>query len=643
MADSSMLAAAKLLEPLAERVGHLEHVTQVLQLQLARLTESVLVQLDGRMRTMECDLLKLQQASQVSPANDAGTEDDEEEDTGGQVPNPQISLVVSQSSNPSAMVTVEMRARDKVQDLKIKAHEQLSVWMRLCNELGEQEELPPLKNCRLSRQVDEGQLHEFLEDRKRLGQCGLENGEELQLTADVPQVAMESRPRLPSSVDEETDTISPIVNLMVAHHLGEVNIEARRSETVLSVKKRSLEQLEVWCRFTDVCNDGNDATAALPPLEASKLYASGSGDGVLIPQPLDDRSTLAQCGLQADGTTQNALVTAAGRVVQWRSALFEVREFQRWSVEPDVITRNSVAAALRQHWRWGHLFLHQVSKDSRDLLTYNTTLSGSGPGGSIWRLSLAVLDELLCDGLLADPFSFSANNACEASGEWQQTQHLLRRLPTRQIRMNVVAFNSTVSTLDKSSEWQSAQFLLCVLRSKLTQAETTTFNAATSACQKSGKWQNAQAMLAELQARDIPSDVITYSSVISATEEGSQWRQVQSLMREVQYVSFHANLVVFNAAISACARAGRTRLAISFYRDLQKEQLEADAITYESLLSALHQGAQFQSILYFLQVVSSDNVLQLQAFNAAQGRNRCCHGADASLGHETHQAARPRL
>jgi pentatricopeptide repeat domain-containing protein 1 len=323
--------------------------------------------------------------------------------------------------------------------------------------------------------------------------------------------------------------------------------------------------------------------------------------------------------LQADTTTQNALVTATGRAVQWRSALFEVRKFRRWSVEPDVITRNSAAAVLRQHWRWGHLFLHQISKDSRDLLTYNTTLSGSGPG-AIWRLSFAVLDELFCDGLLADPFSFSANNACEANGEWQQTQYLLQRLPTTQIRMNVVAFNSTVSTLDKSSEWQSAQFLLYVLRSKLTQAETTTFNAATSACQKSGKWQNAQAMLAELRARDIPSDVITYSSVISATEEGSQWRQVQSLMCEVQDVSYYANLVVYNAAISACARAGRTRLAISFYQNLQKEQLEADAITYESLLSALHQGAQFQSILYFLQVVSNDNMLQLQAFTAAQGK-----------------------
>ena len=37
MADGSMLAAAKLLEPLAERVGHLEHVTQAVFFQCWRL------------------------------------------------------------------------------------------------------------------------------------------------------------------------------------------------------------------------------------------------------------------------------------------------------------------------------------------------------------------------------------------------------------------------------------------------------------------------------------------------------------------------------------------------------------------------------------------------------------------------------
>jgi len=272
----------------------------VLQLQLARLTESVLVQLDGRMRMVECDLLKLQRASEVSPANNLEKEE-EEEDDGGQAPNPQISLVVSQSNNASAMVTVEVRARDKVLDLKTKAHQQLSVWSRLCTEVGEQEELPSLQNCRLSRKKENEGLQEFLDDRKRLVQCGLQNGDELQLATQLSYPAQSSSVEgqsLPLE-DEEVDMFSPIMNLMVAHRLGEVNVEARRSETVLSVKKRALDQLEVWCRFTDVCNEGNDASAALPTLEGSKLYASGSGDGLLLPQPLDERSSLAQCGLQA--------------------------------------------------------------------------------------------------------------------------------------------------------------------------------------------------------------------------------------------------------------------------------------------------------------------------------------------------------
>lgn len=37
--------------------------------------------------------------------------------------------------------------------------------------------------------------------------------------------------------------------------------QARRSETVLSVKKRALDQLEVWCRFTDVCNERIDLSS----------------------------------------------------------------------------------------------------------------------------------------------------------------------------------------------------------------------------------------------------------------------------------------------------------------------------------------------------------------------------------------------
>ena len=290
-----MLAAAKLLEPLAERLGHLEHVTQVLQLQLARLSESVLVQLDGRMRSVEEELEKLR-AVEKGVEKEVEVEEVEDEN-GGQSVNPQLNLVVSQLGNPSAMVTVEVRAREKVQDLKTKAHEQLTVWTRFCDELGGESQLPALKECKLRKEKDQA----VLDDRKRLCQCGLADGDELQLG---PATSSEAE-ALPTGVaakeedadKEEPDVGNAIVHLLVVHSLGEVNIEARPSEKVFSVKKRALEQLEVWCRFTDVCNDGSPASASLPSLEGSKLYASGSGDGGLLPQPLAEGQTVAGAGL----------------------------------------------------------------------------------------------------------------------------------------------------------------------------------------------------------------------------------------------------------------------------------------------------------------------------------------------------------
>ena len=162
---------------------------------------------------------------------------------------------------------------------------------------------------------------------------------------------------------------------------------------------------------------------------------------------------LFQSKVRGDSTTRNAIISAKAKAVEWCSALFDVREFRGRCLEPDVITRNAAAASLRQRWRLGHLFLHKLPRHTRDVLTYNTTLSAFGDGGKeVWRLSLAVLDELLTDGFQADVFSFSASSACEASGQWEEAQQLLNLLLAHQVQRNIVAINATVSTLDKSSQ-----------------------------------------------------------------------------------------------------------------------------------------------------------------------------------------------
>ncbi|CAE7394145.1 unnamed protein product [Symbiodinium natans] len=211
---------------------------------------------------------------------------------------------ISRQNKEGAMVTVEVRARDTVRELKSKAYHQLSVWNRFTDFDAEaSSELPPLGSCRLGRR-DGGDI-KLLDDRKRLRHCGLVDGEELQLMV-VPQPpASQAAAQTPQpqggcadAPEEATETLPTVrLNVLVAHALGEVNIEAWSSETVLAVKKRAHAQLEVWCRFADACSE-EGATSSLPGLAQSRLHAAGSGDGTLLPHPLDERASLARCGLQ---------------------------------------------------------------------------------------------------------------------------------------------------------------------------------------------------------------------------------------------------------------------------------------------------------------------------------------------------------
>lgn len=324
-----------LLEPLAERIGHLEHVTQVLQLQLARLQEVVFSQLDERMQTVE-ELLKrhgIGEESQklssgqhqpesasspqalLSPVSSAShpvilkSPPEREDETGGQHSNSQIHIVVRQQDQPEAIVTVEARQQDRIKDLKSQAYEQLSVWHRFRSLASEDstEALPPLIDCRLSLA---GFDHEEpLEEERRLADYSFANEAEVVMLTGT-QVAealnvrfLQDKRYVQSGDSNDADQQqATLVNLLVAHSSGEVNIEARTSETILAVKTRSHQQLEIWCRFTALSGDEADmAGGGLPSIERCRIYSAGSSDGLHLPQLLEEHSILAECGLR-DGS-----------------------------------------------------------------------------------------------------------------------------------------------------------------------------------------------------------------------------------------------------------------------------------------------------------------------------------------------------
>ncbi|CAJ1372468.1 unnamed protein product [Effrenium voratum] len=542
----------------------------MLQLQLARLTECVLVQLDGRMRSLEQDLRKVsgqRLEADTSAALSSGS------DEPGDGFNPPLSLVVSQSGNPSAVVTVEARARDKVQDVKTQAHQQLAIWTRFCNlELEEAQELPPLSACRLSK--SEGDL---LDDRKRLSQCRVSNGDELQLgpRSEASDARRGSRGREVPNVEEE-DMPSTIIDVLVSHPRGEVNIEARSSEQVLALKRRALQQLEVWCRFSDAC-DG-DHGAALPTLEEARLYAAGSGDGHVLPQPLEERRSLRACGLQVRDR-EDVWDRCCGFDAEMAASLSEDGRLRAGTQHLQSLGRGS-------RWRGAVNCLEQLTQELQaDVVVISAALTACAPGAA-WVHALRLLRTAVDAALRADVVAYGAEiAACEKASQWRFVQSLLtaRIANDPSVMRNSVMRNAAISATGAKGAWQQARQLL-----KSDSADIVTYNALISA---DISWQLASAWLHLAQAKGLEADAITYNATISSL--GNSWRRACEFLRELGIGRLTADVVTYNATLAAGAEAAWQQ-ASALLADLTARGLRADAYSFSAAMTASDKSGQWQ-------------------------------------------------
>ena len=326
-----------------------------------------------------------------------------------------------------------------------------------------------------------------------------------------------------------------------------------------------------------------------------------------------DLLRLCEQSVQADVISYNGMITASANSAQWRLSLAMRELLSLLHTSADTITQNTVITSLRGKWRLvgGYLISAKNLGVRRDVLTFNAALSTHG--SEVWRSSRAVLHALRGDSLQVDPFGLSsAISASEATGDWQEAQHLLLRWGVvAGLQASIVCFNSAVSAFEKTSQWQFAQSLLHSVRCECVQVQVETLNAAISAFQKSARWQHAQIMLPDLQ-KDMQADLVTFSSVITATEESCRWQHVQLLLCELEEGRLHANLILCNAAIAVFAKASHTPLAMQWFQHLRNRRLDADAITHDALVHALSQGMEFGSVLESLQVLEADAVAQIE-------------------------------
>ena len=189
--------------------------------------------------------------------------------------------------------------------------------------------------------------------------------------------------------------------------------------------------------------------------------------------------------------------------------------------------------------------------------------------------------------------------ALGSQGQLELAFKLLRDLPDRNYRPDVITFTQAVKTCESSSLWQEPLSLLHWMDAVGVAANEVTLGALLGTQRSSFKagelasdfWRRSISCMASMALHAIEVNAIMFSTILGSCGE-EQWARATNIMDKME-TTIMPNAFVCSALLSCCVQAAKWPNAIGLWRDVKGHkgkgklrQIRPDVIMYNSILSA---------------------------------------------------------
>eukprot|EP00434_Breviolum_minutum_P042105 symbB.v1.2.037462.t1/scaffold5542.1/size26012/1 len=238
-----------------------------------------------------------------------------------------------------------------------------------------------------------------------------------------------------------------------------------------------------------------------------------------------------------------------------------------------------------------------------DVFSFTTLLGAKSDSDTAWRRAIAVLEEME-DGTLGAKANIatvsSAIDTCERSCQWQLalwllrspqlpsptavtyssvmmacsqgsqwtfTSELLNEMSEAVVRIDVVAFGSTLAVFELMKAWRSS---LEILQSVFAAEVLPTVVVYASALGPCG-WNWALQLLGALTHRQLQADVVARTSVLLSLADAAQWQHALHLLE------YGATFLASAAVLRACEDRRKHHQVVKFFpliHDITMDTLE---------------------------------------------------------------------
>ena len=313
---------------------------------------------------------------------------------------------------------------------------------------------------------------------------------------------------------------------------------------------------------------------------------------------------LAMPGIRPNMVTLNALISSCDG--EWWLALMALSGLDpNRTAEP--ITFNAAMSSCQKagHWPWATEVLRTMSRlqSERDIISYSSVVSACEKAAA-WAEALSIGRVLQESQLQLDLIFNASLSACEKSGNWQLSLHLLRS----EVRPDVISFNATISSYDRIGRWQHAIETMCAFH-----PDVISFNAAIGSCGNGGAWEHALDVFFAMPGSRLSMDVVTLSAAITACERAGLWREALRLVEVALDIGVEPDVICCNTLINCFEQAGHWEQALSVFASMRRP----DTMSFNSAISSCEKKGRWQQALALFQAIFAANLEATRiSFNA---------------------------
>ncbi|CAM6121102.1 unnamed protein product [Calypogeia fissa] len=275
--------------------------------------------------------------------------------------------------------------------------------------------------------------------------------------------------------------------------------------------------------------------------------------------------------------------------------------FQR--VEPElgdcVQVFNAMLSVHAKHGNWERMqTLLKIMLEKgceRDLVTYNTLISGRAKAGLQPGVAMDLLREIWQAGLRPDTVSYNTLiSVCSQSKCYEDAVKIYVEMNEQRCQADIWTYNSMISVYGRCGLDEAAEEVYQGLRQKGLSPDAITYNSILFAYANKGRVEDVDHIRKEMEIAGCREDVITYNTIIDMYGKANLHDKALAVYEQMKATTRKPDTVTYVVLIDGLGKAGKIGEAESVFKEMVQARLKPSLNTFCAMICAYAKVAMYE-------------------------------------------------